>query len=100
MTVAIGVTMPQQLLYPSPAVRASISGDGLVLLDTDGGVVLSSNHVGARIWTLVAERCTIVEIAAQLAAEYDVSVDRAREDVRRFVSDLVSRGIVREEVRL
>src|SRR5207247_3060676 len=34
----------------SPAVRASVSTDGLVLLDVEGGLVLASNPVGARIW--------------------------------------------------
>jgi hypothetical protein len=91
--------MPQRLLRPSPSVRASISDDGLVLLDIDGGVVLSSNGVGARIWKLVEEQRTLANIARQLCADYDVPFDRAHDDVTRFVSALVARGVIDEEIR-
>lgn len=78
----------------SDAVRASISGDGLVLLDVHGGVVLASNAIGARIWQLVEARLDRVEIASRLAAEYDVSVERAQHDVTAFVTALEARGLV------
>ncbi len=44
--------------HVSQHVRASISGDGLVLLDVQGGFVLASNPIGARIciWA-VDEAC-------------------------------------------
>lgn len=89
--------MPQQQLRPSPAVRASLSEDGLVLLDIDGGLVLTSNQVGARIWRLVAERHAVPEIARQLSSEYGVPIDRAETDVASFVAALIARGLVREE---
>ncbi len=91
--------MPRQLLRPSPAVRASISNDGLVILDVNGGLVLSSNPVGARIWQLVEERRTLPDIARQLATDYGVPIDRAHADVVNFVAALISRGLVREEPR-
>jgi hypothetical protein len=82
---------------PSPAVRASISGDGLVLLDVNGGVVLASNPIGAHIWQLMAQRRTGVEIARQLAIDYGVSIDRAHDDVGTFIRALAARGLVIEE---
>jgi coenzyme PQQ synthesis protein D (PqqD) len=86
-------------LRPSPAVRASISSDGLVLLDVDGGLVLASNSVGARIWQLIEEARTPTEIAQQLAADYDVSNDRTGGDVAAFIAALVARGLVVEDPR-
>jgi coenzyme PQQ synthesis protein D (PqqD) len=88
--------MPQQL-RPSPAVRASLSEDGLVLLDIDGGFVLTSNQVGARIWQLVDERRTLPDIARQVSADYGVPLDRAQQDVENFVAALLARGLVTEE---
>ena len=61
--------MHQNPLRPAPTVRASISDDGLVLLDLAGGLVLSSNVVGGRIWQLIEQRRTPEEIARQLAVE-------------------------------
>jgi len=81
----------------SPAVRASVSDDGLVLLDVQGGLLLASNLVGARIWQLLEQRRTRLEIARQLAEDYEVSVDDAHRDVVAFVGALTARGLVSEE---
>jgi hypothetical protein len=91
--------MDQERFRPSPAVRASISGDGLVLLDVDGGLVLTSNAVGARIWQLIEQDRTTSEIARQLVDEYAVPVQRAQLDVTTFVAALMARGLVVEDPR-
>ncbi len=86
--------MEHERFRPSLGVRASVSGDGLILLDVDGGVVLSSNAVGARIWQLIEQQRTADEIAQQLVDAYAVPVDRALRDVHTFVADLMARGLV------
>jgi hypothetical protein len=86
-------------LHPSPAVRASVSVDGLVLLDVDGGLVLSSNAIGARIWQLIEQGGTPAGIAQQLVAECGVPFDRAQRDVTTFVADLTARGLVTGDPR-
>ena len=91
--------MEQERFRPSRAVRASISGDGLILLDVDGGMVLSSNAVGARIWQLIERQHTTGEIARQLADDYVVPLDRALGDVQTFVADLMARGLVAGDAR-
>jgi hypothetical protein len=85
--------------HPSPAVKASISSDGLVLLDVTGGLVLSSNDVGARIWQLIEQRRAQAEIARALAGEYAIPLDRASRDVATFVAALVARGLVIADAR-
>jgi hypothetical protein len=82
---------------PSPLVRASISSDGLVLLDVGGGLVLASNPIGGRIWQCLEQGCTRVEIAHQRAADYDLPIERAHRDVGGFVAALTRRGLVSEE---
>lgn len=79
--------------------KASISGDGLVLLDVRGGLVLSSNVVGARIWQLLEQRHPRADIARRLADEYAIPLDRAERDVAGFVAALVARGLVIADVR-
>jgi Coenzyme PQQ synthesis protein D (PqqD) len=81
----------------SPAVRASVSDDGLVLLDVRRGLVLASNPIGARIWQLIEERRTTAEIARQLVDDYRVPSDRARRDVSTFIAALVGRGLLTAE---
>ena len=91
--------MPDPIVRVSPTTRASISGDGLVLLDVDCGLVLAANPIGARIWQLLEERRPLDDIARHLAGEYDVAVERARTDVHAFVATLVARGLVTREGR-
>lgn len=81
-------------LRTSPAVRASVSTDGLVLLDVRGGVVLASNPVGARIWQLVEHGRSASQIAWQLAENYGVGVERVRRDVDLFLAALIARGLL------
>ncbi len=81
----------------SQAVRASISDDGLVLLDLDGGRVLASNAIGGHIWQLLEARVTPLEIARQLAASYGIDEERALHDVGAFVSALSTHGLIAEE---
>lgn len=84
-------------LRPSVAVRASISTDGLVLLDLNGGLVLASNLVGARIWQLIEQQYSAQQISRQLISEYGVSDDRAHDDVAAFIAALVARGLVAKD---
>jgi hypothetical protein len=86
-------------LHPSPSVRASVSADGLVLLDISGGVLLASNLVGARIWRLVEQRQTVAEITSRLTADYDVHAADVQRDVAAFVAALAERGLVTVERR-
>jgi hypothetical protein len=88
---------PRTPVQIAAAVRASISNDGLVLLDVHGGVVLASNAIGARIWQLIESRLDGVEIASRLALEYDVPAERAQHDVAGFLAALEARGLVTAE---
>jgi hypothetical protein len=81
-------------LRPSPAVRASISSDGLVLLDIRGGILLASNPIGACIWRLVEQQQTVAEIVSQLVAHYHVQATLVERDVAAFLNALAQRGLV------
>ena len=91
--------MNDERIHPTEAVRASVSDDGLVLLDVDGGLVLASNSVGARIWQLIEQDRTTGEIARQVALDYGVPADRAHRDVTAFVAALSERGLVAADPR-
>ena len=84
-------------IRPAPTTKASISSDGLVLLDVNGGVVLASNLVGARIWQHIEQGDTTQEIAQLLVAEYGISDARAQADVAAFIDALLVRRLVAAE---
>ena len=89
--------MDDRIYRVSPVVRASISTDGLVLLDVRGGVLLAANPVGARIWQLLEQQRTPGVIAEQFAREYATAPEQARLDVSAFVHALLSRRLITEK---
>ena len=91
--------MDPDRFHVSPSARASLSGDGLVLLDVHGGLMLASNTIGAQIWQLLEQGRTRPEIARQLADDYGVLPDRVLRDVEAFVAALLDRGLLTVERR-
>jgi hypothetical protein len=81
----------------SPAVRASTSDAGLVLLDVASGLVFAANGVGARIWQLLEQRCSRDEIVRQLTTDCDAPIDRVGSDLDAFVDALRARGLVTDD---
>ena len=88
--------MDHERFHPSRAVNASVSADGLVLLDVDGGLILTSNAVGARIWQLLEQGRSTSEIARQIADEYAIAIERAHQDAAAFIAALAARELVAE----
>lgn len=81
----------------SNRVRASVSSDGLVLLDLHDGLVLAANGVGAHIWRLIEAQLDSAAIVRHIAEDYGVPLERAERDVAAFLAALESRGLVARE---
>lgn len=52
------------------------------------------NEVGARIWSLLDACENEDAVARELARDFEVDESAAREDVRRFLSELADLGLV------
>ncbi len=78
-----------------PDVAWQTIGDEAVLMSLAEGRVLGLNPTGALVWSLVEERDEdglVAAVMERFAADHE----RAREDVRGFVSLLRERGLVVE----
>ncbi len=66
----------------------------------DGGAgqdfIYTLNDVGAAIWQLIEPGRDADEIGRLIAQEFDVSVERATEDVGAFLDLLVAKGLIGE----
>lgn len=80
-------------MWLPPALRASTTDDGLVLLNVETGQIHTSNAVGCRIWQMLRDGRGEGEIAAELARAYGRSEAAIAEDVRDFVGELRSLGV-------
>ena len=58
------------------------------------GSIYTMNKVGSRIWSLLDERLTIVEIIQKITGEFRVSTEEATRDVSEFLQHLKDRGLI------
>lgn len=68
--------------------------DGVVLVSPGRGVVRVLNGVGAHIWRLMDGERTITGIQSALIERYEVSSDTLSNDLRTFLADLETRGLL------
>ncbi|HSD66635.1 MAG TPA: PqqD family protein [Vicinamibacteria bacterium] len=78
-----------------PDVAWQAIGDEVVVMSLAEGRVLGLNPTGALVWSLVEERDEDGLVAA-LLERFATDGERAREDVRSFLSLLRERGLVVE----
>ena len=81
-------------MKPAPHVRASITDEGIILLDIRSGQIFSANAVAARIWRGLEQGLPMPAVVDGIAA--DAGVDRAivLRDAAAFLSTLLSRALV------
>lgn len=71
-------------------------GDELVVLSMESGLYYSFNGVGAAIWRLAEAGKDTSQIAAAIAAEYDVEESQAAADAEAFLRDAFERSLLVE----
>jgi len=79
-------------------VTRRIAGETLIL-PVSGHVanldaIYVMNDVGSRIWELLEAPMPVEQIADRLSSEFEVSVERAGDDVREFLGVLSERGLI------
>ena len=76
-------------------VRANVTDDGLVILDIDKGEIYSANFLAARVWTMLMDGKTVLEVIDLTAAEFsEVSPEVLAADVKKLVASLVGKRLV------
>ena len=70
------------------------AGDEVIALDHRSGRYLSSNATGSALWQLLAKGATRGELVDQLLVQFDVTRERAAEDVDAFLLRLEGAGLL------
>ena len=86
--------MNSHLTVP-PQIMSRVVDDETVLLDIAQGVYFGLDGVGKRIWESVANGLSLRETASAITTEFEVDEARAEEDVIKFATDLVERGLLK-----
>ena len=77
-----------------PDLLHAVAGDVILMMSVEAGAYYGVEHVGARVWELIAEPMTIGQICARLEDEYDVTPEACEAEVLAFLGDLAERRIV------
>ena len=89
------------LPFPAPSAIFRRLPEGGVLFSTETEVYFGVGVVGARIWELLPPATrTVEEMVAILSSQYhDVPASQIRTDVERFLTELVTNGLVAPEAK-
>jgi hypothetical protein len=78
-------------------VRETANQDGAVLLDIEQGLCFSLNPIGTRIWEMVKDGHSIVEITDALQQEYHLPRSQLVGDVSDFLKQLEEMRLISEQ---
>ena len=90
MNLDVNLTIPQEVM-------AREVGDETVILDLANGTYYGLDPVGARIWQLMAEGQSLMQVCEVMLAEYEVTRENIERDVLALVQTLMERQLVSAE---
>jgi hypothetical protein len=78
---------------PAPSVHTRTFDGELVILDLAAGEYYTLDVVGARLWSALEGGRTVGDVAREIAAEYDVAVEKVEADFLALADDFLRRGL-------
>jgi len=93
------VSAGEQVLVRSQAVVSRTVAGETLIVPVRGKVgdlasIYSFNATGSLIWRLLETPTTLLEIVSAMTQEFDVTREQAESDAARFVSEMLSVGLV------
>ena len=82
-----------RILATRDQVSCNLAGES-VILNLNNGVYYGLDPVGARVWTLVQEPRTLVELRDALLHEYEVDASSLEADLRDLLHQLAEQGLI------
>lgn len=71
--------------------------DRIVLINLDSGYYYSLNEVGRLIFRCIVDKKDIDNIIDKILNEYEITREKARNDIDSFLSELTKENILKEE---
>ncbi|MFD1957533.1 lasso peptide biosynthesis PqqD family chaperone [Paenibacillus thailandensis] len=65
------------------------------MLSIQNGKYYNLGAIGGRIWELMEQPVSVPAIVSRLVSEYDIESDVCEQQVRRFLGQMESEGLVR-----
>ncbi len=69
-------------------------GEEVVLLEVESGQYYGLNEVGSRMWSLLQHGQSVSEVLSTLHEEYEASEQQLSADLKQFLNQLQSKGLI------
>jgi hypothetical protein len=89
----VEITPATVLVAARDQVSTELEGEAVILGLADG-VYYGLDGVGALVWAMLADPCTLAELRDAVAARYEVAPAEAERDLAALVRELLARGLV------
>ena len=84
----------ERTLKPNPDIVFTVVDDEAILLEQNTGKYYSLNHVGTRMWALLAEENRLDKAYDQLLLEFEVEESQLKQDLEKLVTQLIENGLL------
>jgi len=74
-------------------IEADIDGEK-VMMDIDSGHYFGLDVIAVRIWQLLEQPMSLVQLVEQLTNEFEVTADQCITDIAPFLADLEKNGLI------
>ena len=88
------LTPHSRLRRKDEEVVAKVMDGEAVIINLANGMYYSLDNAGGLVWALIEDGCRMDEIAAEIAARYDVASAQAQDDVLLLASHLLREELV------
>ncbi|MGM0883164.1 MAG: lasso peptide biosynthesis PqqD family chaperone [Bacillota bacterium] len=92
--MSIDIITANELVVQSDGYLVSEMNGEKVMLSIENGKYYNLGQLGGRVWELMASPVTIQDMAKQLVTEYEIEPEECEQQVRRFLQQLASEGLI------
>ena len=87
------LTIDSQPIHTENVQGRVLENEAVVVLPQQGKIKVL-NETGARIWSMADGRRSVREIAAQIAADYNLPLAEVEADTLEFIDELMAKGVL------
>lgn len=81
------------IIRTNKALVSSIE-DELVMFDVNAGQYYGLNNVATAVWNHLESKSTVDELAQALTTEFDITIEKCRQELLEFLPELEEKGLV------
>jgi hypothetical protein len=82
------------VVISTDVVSCDLDGEAAIL-NIESGIYYGLDPIGAKIWNILQNPCSISDLINSITKEYDVEEERCKTDIFELVNDLIDNGLVK-----